>query len=323
MSWKDWQPKEQNMADPTPDITPTPTGPEARGLRSAPPPSESPAQVAAKAEDLPLESYNYVKSHIARINLQPTNVDNLIDNIVKSSPIGYRWGQRPTTAGTRIARQMVFRGLLGLNPGTALRNLQQTTNTYATLGEKNFGIGLMKTIQNLPKLITGKETELAKAGVLGKDIVQDRTISAVGKFWQYADDTLFYMFNMAEKVNRGIAYWGAKSKALSQGMDEAKAIQYAKDIVGKTQFYYDVIDTPAALQSDLAKTGLQFAKYPIAQSEFLIEMAKRKDVAGSLRWLASNLLFIGTAGKILGLDYKDMFPDFSRFSPNNWMPTGC
>lgn len=277
-------------------------------------------KVAAKAEDLPLESYNYVKGRVARINMQPTDIDNLIDNLVKSSPIGYRLGQRPVATLSQTGRQMVFRGLLGLNPGTALRNLQQSTNSYAVLGEKNFGIGLMKTVQNLPRLILGKDTELEAAGVLGKNIVQDRTINATRKFWQYADDTLFYMFNMAEKVNRGIAYWGAKSKGLSQGMDDIKATQYAKDVVGKTQFYYDVIDTPAALQSDISKTLFQFGKYPLAQTEFLVEMVKDKNVLGSLRWIGANLLFIATAGKLLGLDYEDMFPDYSRFTPSRFMP---
>lgn len=277
-------------------------------------------KVAAKAEDLPLESYNYVKGRIARINMQPTDIDNLIDNAIKSSPIGYRLGQRPTTAVTQTARQMVFRGLLGLNPGTALRNLQQSTNTYAMLGEKNFGIGLMKTVQNLPRLLLGKDTELEAAGVLGKDFIQDRTISATGKFWQRANDTLYYMFDLAEKLNRGAAYWGAKSKGLSQGMDEQKAIVYAKELVGKTHFYYDVIDTPAVLQSDISKTLFQFFRYPLAQTEFLTEMVKRKDVAGSLRWIASNLLFVATAGKLLGLDYEDMFPDLSRFAPNRFQP---
>lgn len=272
-------------------------------------------KVAAKAESLPLESYNYVKGRIARINMQPTDIDNLIDNAIKSSPIGYRLGQRPVTSVTQKARQMVFRGLLGLNPGTALRNLQQSTNSYAVLGEKHFGVGIGKTLLNLPRLIAGKDTELEKAGVLGKDIVQDRTYNAVHKFWEKADDTLFYQFNMAEKINRGIAYFGAKSKGLSQGMDEQKAIQYAKDVVGKTQFFYDVIDTPAALQSDLSKTLFQFAKYPLAQTEFLLEMVKNKNVAGSLRWIASNLLFVGTAGKILGLDYGDMFPQFRFQAP--------
>ncbi len=277
-------------------------------------------KVAVKAENLPLESYNYVKGRIARINMQPTDIDNLIDNLVKSSPIGYRLGQRAVAGVSQTGRQMVSRGLLGLNPGTALRNLQQSTNTYATLGEKHFGIGLIKTVQNLPRLVLGRDTELEAVGVLGKNIVSDRTINATKKFWQYADDALFYMFNMAEKINRGIAYWGAKSKGLSQGMPDAKATQFAKDIVGKTQFFYDVIDTPAALQSDISKTLFQFAKYPLAQTEFLVEMIKNKNIAGSLRWVASNLLFLGTAGKILGLDIEDLFPDFSRFAPNKLTP---
>jgi hypothetical protein len=54
----------------------------------------------------------------------------------------------------------------------------------------------------------------------------------------------------------------------------------------------------------------QFAKYPISQTEFLAEMVKRKDILGSIRFTAANLLFLGTAGKALGLDYSDMFPKF-------------
>lgn len=273
-----------------------------------------------KASKLPGESYDYIKGQISRINMQPMKIDTLIDNLVKSSPIGYRLGQRPVASATRTARQAVFRALLGLNPGTALRNIQQSTNSYAMLGEKQFGVGLVKTIQNLPRLLVGKDTELEQVGVLTKNILQDQTINPVKKFWEHTDNVLFYMFNFAEKFNRGIAYWGGKSKAISQGMNEQEAIAYAKDIVGKTQFFYDVIDTPAALQSDLAKTLLQFGKYPLAQSEFLIEMLKRKDVAGSVRWLGSNLLFIATAGKLLGLDYGDMFPDFSRFAPDKFSP---
>lgn len=272
-------------------------------------------RVAIKAEALPLESWNYVKAKISGINMRPEDIDNLIDNAVKSSPIGYRLGQRPTALVTRKARQMVFRGLLGLNPASALRNLSQSTNTYALTGEKNFFIGLMKTVQNLPRLVLGKDTELEAAGVLGKNIIQDRNLNAVRKFWQTADEVMYYQFDLAEKINRGIAYWAGKAQGTSRGMNEQQAIEFAKDIVGKTQFYYDVIDTPVALQSDLAKTLFQFAKYPVAQTEFLLEMVGRKDVLGSLRWIGSSLLFIATAGKILGMDWKDMFPQYRFGNP--------
>lgn len=272
-------------------------------------------QVAKKAETLPLESYNYVKGRISRINMQPMDIDNLLDNLVKSSPLGYKYGQRPTATITRNARQMVFRGLLGLNPGSVIRNLQQTTNTYAVLGERSFLTGAIKTIQNLPRYISGADSELEKVGVLGKDILQDRNLNAVKKFWETADKPLFYMFNFAEKINRSIAYFGAKSQAFSKGLNEEEAVNFAKGIVRKTQFNYDVIDTPAALQSDIAKTIFQFGKYPLAQTEFLVEMAKSKNIAGSVRWLAANLLFIGSVGKILGLAPKDMFPQFRFGTP--------
>ncbi|TSC86704.1 MAG: Uncharacterized protein G01um10147_785 [Microgenomates group bacterium Gr01-1014_7] len=279
--------------------------------------------IAAKADSLPEESYNYVKNQIAKINMQPTDLDNLLDNLVKSTPISYKLGQRPTNVVTQSARQAVFRSLLGLNPLSALRNLQQTTNTYAIVGEKNLIVGAIKTLQNLPRYLLGKDTELEAAGVIGKDIVQDRTISAVHKFWERADKTLFYMFNTAEKINRSFAYFGAKAQGISKGMTEEAAIKYAKEIVGRTQFMYDVIDTPAILQSDIAKTLLQFGTYPLKQSEFLIEMVKRKDVIGSIRWLASNVLFIATIGKILGLDYKDTFPAFRFGAPALQLPVGA
>lgn len=279
-------------------------------------------KIAAKAENLPTESYNYVKSQVARINMQPTDLDNLLDNLVKSSPIGYKLGQRPTNIVTRNARQAVFRSLLGLNPLSALRNLQQSTNTYSVIGEKNFGIGLIKTIKNLPKFLLNKETELEKSGVMA-NFIEDRNLSAVHKFWQKTDEVLFYMFQQAEKINRGIAYFGAEAKGLSEGMSKEAATEYAKGIVRKTQFQYDVVDTPAILQSDIAKTLGQFGTYPLKQGEFLIEMAKNKDIVGSLRWLASNVLFIATIGKVLGLDYSSMIPTFRFGVPTLTLPIGA
>ncbi|MFH0863861.1 MAG: hypothetical protein V1858_02150 [Candidatus Gottesmanbacteria bacterium] len=272
-------------------------------------------RVAAKAESLPMESYNYVKGRIARINMQPTDIDTLFDNLIKITPVGYRLGQRPLTVVTQTARQLTSTGLLGLNPGTALRNLEQSTNTYATIGEKNFGIGLMKYIQNMPKYILGKDSELDKLGIFGNDIIQDRNLSAVKTFWQKVSPVFYYMFDQAEKFNRAIAFYGGKAQGLAKGLSEEQAIAHAKDVVAKTQFLYDTLDTPAALQSDIMKTAFQFGKYPLAQSEFLAEMVKNKNIAGSVRWVASNLLFIAAAGKVLGLEPKDMFPQFRFGTP--------
>ncbi len=265
--------------------------------------------VSRKAEGLDDASFNYVKGRIDRVNLRPTDIENLFDNAIKASPIGYKYGARPFTAKSSQARQMVFRGLLGLNPGSALRNLQQSTNTYALLGERDFLGGVIKTVQELPKYVSNVETELEKVGVLDGNVVTDRTLSATKKFWQEADKTIFYLFTQAEKVNRSIAYYGAKAKALRAGKSEQEAIEAGKALVRRTQFNYDVIDTPAVLQSDVAKTFLQFGTYPIKQAEFMYEVAmKDKNIAGSVRWLAANLLFLGTVGKVLGMKPQDLLP---------------
>jgi hypothetical protein len=271
--------------------------------------------IESKADNLPQESYDYIKGRIARINMQPTAIDNLIDNAIKSTPVGYRMGQRPVTSITQTARQWVYRGLLGLNPGSALRNLQQSTNTYALLGERYFAKGLMKTLFREPQYLTGGKSELDEVGVLANNFIQDRNLNATKKAWEKLDNVLFYFFDQAEKFNRSIAYYGAKARALDKGMDEAKAIETAKEFVRKTQFQYDVLDTPAVLQSDLVKTIFQFGRYPLGQAEFLTEMIKSKNVLGAVRFTAANLLFIGAIGEILGLDYKDMLPQFRFGTP--------
>lgn len=262
----------------------------------------------AAGEVLEDSQFNYIKKYADRINLRPTETDTLIDNLVKSSPIGYRLGQRPVTGTTKTARQMVYRGLLGLNPASALRNLSQGANTYAKLGEKYTVIGYSKVVQNLPKFLANKETELERVGVLDNGFVQDRQLSAVKGVMERLDKGLFYLFEQAEKINRGAAYYGAKAKAINQGMSEQQAIEVAKELVRKTQFSFGSIDTPVALQSDVVKTFSQFQSYSAKQIEFLGEMVAKKDFAGLARYLGATMLWIGTVGKLYGADWKEAIP---------------
>lgn len=259
-------------------------------------------QVSKAAQNLDLESYKYVKNYVDRINLRPLEIENLADNFIKSTPIGYSLGQRPTTALTQKARQMIYRGTLGLNVGSAIKNLTQGVNTYAKLGEKYTLLGYAKLFKNF------RSKELEEVGVLTNDLIQDRTISATKKFMEKVDRGLFLLFELAEKINRGSAYYGAKTKALSEGLDEPSAIDYAKKIVRDTQFTFGAIDTPPILQSDIGKTLLQFQSFNIKQAEFLGEMIGSKDVAGLLRWTLASLAVVGTVGKALGMKPQDLIP---------------
>lgn len=252
--------------------------------------------------------FKYIQRYINNVNMRPTELDTVLDNGIKSL-IGYKLGQRPITALTKSLRQLTFRGMLGLNPGSALRNLSQGINTYATLGEKYTVVGYSKLFSK------SAMQELKDVGVLADSFIQDRTLSATKKSLEQVDKVLFSFFNAAEKINRGSAYFGAKSKALAEGKSLEQAIEYGKEIVRKTQFNFSSIDTPVALQNDLAKTLLQFQTYTVKQTEFLTEMVKDKNFLGLLRYAVGGLAFVYTAGQAIGMKPEQLLPQFRFDTP--------
>lgn len=261
--------------------------------------------ISQKAENLEESQFDYVKKYIAGVNMQPTKIDNLIDNTIKQV-VGYKFGARPVTYLTKTLRQAGFRGSLGLNVGSALRNLTQGVNTYAKLGEKYTTVGYAK----LAKAMATGDKELEDQGILRNDFVQDRTISAKKQVIQKMDKGLFSLFELAEKINRGSAYFGAKAKYLAEhkNASEQDAINYAKDIVAKTQFNFGQVDSPAVLRSDIAKTLGQFQSYNVKQAEFLGEMVKNKEFAGLARYTIGTLALATTIGKLFGMKPTDMIP---------------
>lgn len=265
------------------------------------------------SEDLDVESEKYVRRLGEKINLRPSEVDNLIDNLIKSVPkVGYKFGQRPVANITRKIRQAVYRGTLGLNIGSATRNLTQGVNTYAKLGEKY-------TIKGYLDLARKGTKELKDLGLLSDDIIQDRTLSATKKTLQALDEKLWIFFDWAEKINRGAAFHGAKAKALANGATNDDAVKQAIKAVEDTQFTFGSVDTPVALQGDLVKFFTQFQSYNVKQAEFLAEMVKNKEFGGMIRYIGANLVLLYTVGNLFGmkpqdmLPFNDIFSDKSRF----------
>ncbi len=278
------------------------------------------------AKDLDLTASDYVQRYIENVNLRPSNLDKSFDVTLKQI-FGTTFGQRPTARITRAGRRLIFRAFIGLNPKVALANLGQGVNTYSKLGEKYTIIGYSKLLNGL------NQQELIDNGILNADIIQDKSLSATKKFWEKTDKVLFYLFETAEKINRGAAYFGAKAKYTAEnsklakteingksteariwkeGASEEKAIDYARQIVEDTQFTFGSVDTPPLLQGDLAKTIFQFQSFGLKQAEFLSEMAKSKNYAGLLRWVAASLGFLLLIGRAFGMKPKDLIP-FSRF----------
>ena len=266
------------------------------------------SKMALAGEKLDIQSFNYVKSLGDRINMRPTDTDVLVDNLIKQTPIGYKYGNRPVAVISRKIRQTIYRSTLGLNLGSALKNLTQGANTYAELGEKN-------TVKGYMDLARRGTKELYDEGVLDDNLIQDRKFNAVKSFWEKADKGLFYFFETAEKINRGSAYYGAKAKAIGEGMDERQAVEYAKELVRKTQFAFGSIDAPVALSGDVAKTFTQLQSYTIKQSEFLADKAMKKDLAGLMRYAGANMFMVFTVGQALGMKPQDMVPSFRLETP--------
>ncbi len=260
-------------------------------------------QVSKVADNLEQSQFNYVKQYIDRVNMRPTQLDNLLDNTIKQI-VGYKFGQRPTTYLSSQIRKAIYRGTLGLNVGSALKNLTQGVNTYAKLGERYTLTGYF----DLVKSIAAKSTELVDNGVLNQNLIEDRTLSATKQVTQKAENILFSLFQAAETINRGSAYFGAKAKALAEGKTLEEAVTYAKQIVRDTQFTFGSIDTPPVLQSDIGKMLLQFQSFNLKQGEFLGELAKNKDWKGLARYIGGSLLVYGTLGQAIGMKPQDMIP---------------
>lgn len=256
------------------------------------------------SERLDVESVKYIQRLSARINLRPTEVDNLLDNLFKNV-FGYRFGVRPVTRISNTIRQWVYRGTLGLNLGSALRNLTQGVNTYAKLGEKYTIVGYS---QLLSRLATRNLDELFERGILDDALVQDRRIGVYKSILQKLDSSLYMFFDLAEKINRGAAYFGAKAKAIAAGAGEEEAANIAKKLVRETQFAFGNIDSPVIMSSDLAKLGFQLQTYNIKQLEFLKNMIKNKELGGLLRWAGASVAAVYTVGQLFGMKMSNIIP---------------
>lgn len=272
-----------------------------------------------EARKLPGTAYQYVTRLTHRINMRPTELDELVDNFITSTPIGHRFTERPTTVLSRKIRTMFYRGTLGLNVSSALRNLSQGANTYAKLGEKYTVYGYVKLFG---RLMTNNLKDLYEAGILDEGAIEDKKIGVYKTFLQKLDPLLFSMFDLAEKVNRGAAYYGAHARGIDKGLSAEEAEKYAKRIVRETQFAFGNVDSPVALSSDIVKTVAQLQSYSVKQIEFLSRMAQNKEWGGLIRYTLSALTFVYTIGRMFGMKPDQLLPSVGLGAPSTNLVTG-
>lgn len=280
------------------------------------------SELAEMSRTLDEKSEKYVARLTHRINMRPTELDGLIDNLITQSPVGHRYTSRPLAYLSAKWRGMFYHGMLDLNVGTALRNLSQGANTYAKLGEVHTMVGYTKAFTHL---VSRNLKEVYDQGILDDGFVSEsKKLGVYKNILQKIDPALKSMFNTTEKLNRVSAYYGAKSKYYAKfmrrsggqqifkpGASEAEAIKYAKRMVRETQFKFGNIDTPVAMSGDIVKTLAQNQNYNLKQIEFLGRMVKNKEWAGLARYTAASLAFVATIGKAFGMQPQDLLPAFN------------
>lgn len=259
------------------------------------------------------------------IAMKPDRVEQFVNDAISSIPgIEKKFGNQAGTKAMRAWRNTVYRATLGLNVGSAMRNLTQGTNTFAELGTRDTLAGytkLIRTFGDAAKRGSAAWDELNHMGILDDAVhMQDRNVTTLKNKLQKLDKGLWAMFDTAERINRGSAYFGAKAKAMRRlNMTEEQAQNYAREVVGKTQFRFNDVETPLALRSQVAKTIGQFQSFNIKQAEFLGGTAKgalkgdTKEIAKAIRWAAANIAMASTVGGILGIKWTDAIPDFGTF----------
>ena len=253
-----------------------------------------------------------------RIAMKPTQVDEIL-NDVAATITGDRFGPNAGVRAAQAWRNNIYRATLGLNIGSAVRNLTQATNTFAELGTRDTLAGYTKLIRALGEKGGGFDSalyrEMEDMGIFDNAIhQQDQVSTALRSTLKNVDEGLWAMFNTAEKINRGSAYLGAKGKALRKGMSEEAAQKYAQDVVGRTQFRFNDIETPLALRGQVTKTLTQFQSFNIRQADFLGDITKGalkgnpKEMAKVVRWIGANIGMAALLGNILGIKWWSSIP---------------
>ncbi len=228
---------------------------------------------------------------------------------------------------------------MGLNPGTAIRNMTQVVNTVAGIGAKNATKG---AIQATRAFSAGKNSpewkEMIASGIFDGGISRhfrvdlDSELGRLNKAQNVAEKGANFMMGMIRGTDvslRAQAYWGAKSmgleEALAKGLKGDAAEKFAKDFaIGKvadTQFITSAADIPVKLNGAGVRSLTQLATFSIKQAEMLTEMGiktfKRPDGTIGINYKqAGNLLAAGTTAALLTEALKPVI----GFNEKEWIP---
>lgn len=228
---------------------------------------------------------------------------------------------------------------MGLNPGTAIRNMTQVVNTVAGIGAKNATKG---AIQATRAFAAGKNSpewkEMIASGIFDGGISRhfqvdlDSELGRLNKAQNIGEKGANFMMGMIRGTDvslRAQAYWGAKSmgleEALAKNLKGEAAEKFAKDFaikkVADTQFITSAADIPVKLNGAGVRSLTQLATFSLKQAEMLAELGvklvKKSDGTYGLNMKqAGNLLAAGTTAALITEALKPVI----GFNEKEWIP---
>jgi hypothetical protein len=223
----------------------------------------------------------YTKDYINDINGNPTAVEMWLNDLLNNSKF---WRNHVVANfGDRAALQLVtpltntisIMKLGCFNISSAMINLSQLVNSAALIGDVNVlwkalarGAHKKYSIHDLKIL-----TESGVLNDIGLDSGAGYGKMSVGNL---ANKSMFFFKQSEGLVRRGTVL-AAYEKAIENGMNHDKAIEYAQQVNRKANFDYGVNDAPNIFRrgSVFSQILLQFKKYPIKEFELMAEMVSK------------------------------------------------
>jgi len=206
--------------------------------------------------------------YVDRLRGKPTDTEvmlnNSIDKVLTYFGAPQLAGDRPSMVAASILTDLVYMGALGLRLASPLKNLTQTNLTAGEIGYKHV-LKAVREIFTHPQGRAGVAAEMKAAGVYTLPI--DRIITDdifMGPFRQSLNQVQIYMLRLfvaSDRLNRSIAYYGARSKfkeMASGGNIDALYFTGNKALQAKTKGMFGGPKIHKSIQRDIQammKTG--------------------------------------------------------------------
>ena len=248
----------------------------------------------------------YTKDYINDVLGVPSDVEQTLNNWVRNSWLGKYLpnviGDRPATVAANSIASLTAHCKLGfLNIASAAMNLSQLNGTQAIIGP-------IWTARALKEYLHPNQMTLrlyADAGV--EENITAENPSGYSKVHQARGllaDTSMMAFRLVDGMARKVTLIGAYRKALSQGMNRAAAIEYAKQVNDDVNFDYSVADAPNLIRrtGPIGTLLFQFKKFPVKMMELALPGVGKLKGWEQVRFWAPMVALSGVFG-LPGFDW--------------------